>query len=99
MADATPSRVGQDKATGAVDALWLKIFGGEVLTAYEMAKKLKPTVRVRQISSGKSAQFPAIYDAVARYHTPGTEITGQTIQHTEVVVTLDDLLIADVSIA
>lgn len=52
MSDATPSRPGQIGAAGAVDALWLKIFSGEVLTAYETMKVLKPTVRVRQIPSG-----------------------------------------------
>jgi hypothetical protein len=99
MSDATPSRLGQIGAAGAADALWQKIFAGEVLTAYETAKKLKPTVRVRQISSGKSAQFPAIYKAVGRYHTPGSEILGQSIKHNEVIVTLDDLLISDAFVA
>jgi hypothetical protein len=99
MSDANVSRLGQIGAAGAADALWQKIFAGEVLTAYETAKKLKPTVRVRQISSGKSAQFPAIYKATARYHTPGSEILGQNIKHNEVIVTLDDLLISDAFIA
>lgn len=99
MADATPSRLGQINATGAFDALWLKKFTGEVLTAYEASKVLKPTVRVRQIDSGKSAQFAATYRARARYHSPGTEITGQKIKHNEITVTLDDLLIADAFVA
>lgn len=99
MADATVSRLGQIQAAGDTEALWLKLFSGEVLTAYDKAKKLKPTVRVRQISSGKSAQFPATFNAIGRYHTPGAEIVGQAIQHNEVVVTLDDLLIADAFIA
>lgn len=99
MANATPSRVGQVQGAGDIDALWLKIFAGEVLTAYQTNIKLKPTVRVRTITSGKSAQFPAMWDAVASYHTPGAEIAGQTIQHNEVLVTLDDLLIAPVEIA
>jgi hypothetical protein len=99
MADGTPSRVGQIGATGATDALWLKIFAGEVLTAYETSKKLRPTVRVRTISHGKSAQFPATWDAVAHYHVPGTEILGQSIKANEVIVTLDDMLIAPVEIA
>lgn len=99
MSNATPSRLGQDKATGAADALFYKIFTGEVLTAYEVACKLKPTVRVRNINSGKSAGFNATFDAVAEYHTPGAEILGQAIQATEIVVTLDDLLIAPVFVA
>jgi hypothetical protein len=31
---------------------------------------LKPLHRQRQISSGKSAQFPATYNASTAYHTP-----------------------------
>jgi hypothetical protein len=99
MADATPSRSGQINATGAVDALWLKKFAGEVLTAFDAAKVLRPTIRVRTIESGKSAQFPATFRARARYHTPGTEIVGQKIKHNEVTVTLDDLLLADAFVA
>ena len=99
LSDATPSRLGQIQAAGAADALWLKIFSGEVLTAYEQAKKLKRTVRVRQIANGKSAQFPATFNATADYHTPGAEILGNAIEHNEVIVTLDDMLISNVFIA
>lgn len=55
MANANPSRVGQNKLAGAVDALWLDIFGGEVMTAYEAACKFKDKVRTRVITEGKSA--------------------------------------------
>lgn len=99
MSNGAPSRLGQALGTGDTEALWLKVFGGEILTAYDTMKKLKPTVRVRTITSGKSSQFPAIWDAQAAYHTPGTEITGQSIQHNEVLVTLDDMLIAPTEIA
>lgn len=99
MSNATPSRLGQINATGDTDALWLKKFSGEVLTAYETSKVLKPTVRVRTIDSGKSAQFAATYRVKARYHTPGSEILGQAIKHNEITVTLDDLLIADTFVA
>lgn len=70
MSDATPSRPGQIGAAGAVDALWLKIFAGEVLTAYDVAKKLKPTVRVRTIDSGKSACNWADYKTLLIAGTP-----------------------------
>jgi hypothetical protein len=99
MSDAIVSRLGQDKAAGDALALFYKIFTGEVLTAYEVAKKLKPLVRVRQISSGKSAGFNALFTTKARYHKPGTEIKGQKIQATEITVTLDDLLISDTFVA
>lgn len=99
MANATPSRVGQIKGTGAVDALWLDIFGGEVLTAFETKVQTKDRIRTRTITEGKSARFPATFKATASYHVVGSEIAGQTIQGNEVVLTLDDLLIAPVEIA
>jgi hypothetical protein len=79
--------------------LFLKVFAGEVLTAFETNVTLKERTRQRTITSGKSAQFPAIFKASASYHTPGAEITGQDIRHNEVIVTIDDLLIADAFIA
>lgn len=99
MANATVSRVGQLNSAGDVTAGFLKIFSGEVLTAFDRSTILKELTRVREISGGKSAQFPAIYKAAAAYHTPGTEITGTAIPHNEVVVGIDDLLISDVFIA
>lgn len=99
MANATPSRIGQNLLAGDVKALFLDIFGGEVLTAYEMAVKLRGTVRSRTISGANSARFPAVYKAVGQYHTPGAEILGQNIPHTEVTVAVDDLLIADAFVA
>lgn len=99
MANASPSRVGQIGGAGDVEALWLKVFSGEVMTAFETLVKLRGKVRERTLTGAKSAQFPATFKAQASYHTPGAEIVGQTIQHNEVIVTLDDLLISDVFIA
>lgn len=99
MANATPSYIGQIQGAGDTRALFLKIFSGEVLTVYDANTVMKERVRVRNINSGKSAQFPAIGRTKASYHTPGTEITGDTIQLDEKVITIDDLLIADTFIA
>jgi len=99
MANAVPSRVGQNLLAGDVNALFLDILGGEVMTAYEMAVKLRDKVRSRTISGARSARFPAVYKAVGQYHTPGAEITGQAIPHTEVTISVDDLLIADAFVA
>jgi hypothetical protein len=60
---------------------------------------MKDKVRVRNISNGKSAQFPAIGKTSAAYHTPGAEINGNVIQQDEKVITIDDLLIANTFIA
>lgn len=99
MANATPSRLGQVQAAGDARALFEKVFAGEVLTAFETTTILKPLTEQKTIASGKSASFPAIYKASASYHTVGTELTGTAIEHNEVVISVDDQLIADTFIA
>jgi len=95
MANATVSRLGSADLAADKTALFLKVFAGEVITSFETSTILKPLTRQRVIQSGKSASFPAIYKASASYHTPGAEIVGQDVRHNEVVVTIDDLLVAD----
>ena len=55
MADAIVSRLGQINGAGAVDALFLKIFAGEVLTSFEKTNVTMGRHFVRTISQGKSA--------------------------------------------
>jgi hypothetical protein len=55
MANATPSRSGQVNLAGDVDALFLKVFSGEVLTAFHRDNVFLGKSMVRTISSGKSA--------------------------------------------
>ena len=99
MSNAIPSFTGQVNGSGALDALHLKIWGGEILTAFNRACVFADKHTVRNIKSGKSAQFPATGKTTAKYHTPGTEIVGSPINHNERVITIDDLLISDVFIA
>lgn len=99
MANATVLAVGQQNGAGAADALFLKVFGGEVLTAFEEANKVMDKHTVRTISAGKSAQFPATWKVSAGYHTAGTEIVGQSSNVSERVITIDDLLLSSVFIA
>lgn len=99
MANAAPIRSGQANNAGAVDALFLKVFSGEVLTSFNANTVMADKTRTRNITSGKSAQFPAIGRITASYHTPGAEITGKSVEHGEKVVTIDDLLISDSFIA
>jgi len=56
MADANASRLGQIKGAGDARALFLKLWSGEVLTVYDAATVMKEKTRVRNITSGKSAQ-------------------------------------------
>lgn len=99
MANANVNRIGQINQAGDVDALFLKVFAGEILASFETANVMLDKSQVRTISSGKSAQFPAIGKATASYHTPGAEIVGQNINNAEVTISIDGLLIADHFIA
>ena len=99
MSNANPSRVGQAGLTGATDALFLKVFSGEVMSTFNALTVMKEKTRIRNINNGKSAQFPAIGKTVAEYHTAGAEILGNNIEHGEKVITIDDLLIANTFIA
>ena len=94
------SRPGQINATGGVDALFLKQFSGEVMTAFEQTNVMIPLTTVRTISNGKSAQFPSIGIASAAYHTPGTDLLdstnsyGTAFKQAQQTITVDDLLIS-----
>jgi hypothetical protein len=99
MANATVSRIGQQDGGGSATALFLKVFSGEILTAFKETNVALERSMVRTISSGKSAQFPATWKATASYHTPGAEIVGQVIKHNERVINIDGLLLADAFIA
>lgn len=90
---------GQNNNTGDVRDLFLKLYAGEVLTAFEEKKVLMDKVRTRTISKGKSASFPMTGRATAEYLTPGNEITGGNIRAGERIVTIDDLLISSQFIA
>ena len=98
MANATPNRLGQVQNTGDDKALFLEQYGGEVLASFQDEYKLAGKVTERNISHGKSAQFPAIGTIGSEYHVPGTEITGLNVQHNEVIVNLDPMLISHVFI-
>ncbi len=99
MANANVSPLGQANGAGALDALFLKVFSGEVLSSFNARTVMADKTRVRNITSGKSAQFPALGRIGAAYHTPGAEIVGTAVEHGEKVVTIDDLLISNSFIA
>lgn len=99
MTNATPSRQGQVNNGGATDALFLKVFPGEILAAFTESNVMMPLHTVRSITSGKSATFPAVGKAAAAYHVPGTELLGTNLfAHNERLINIDALLTADVFI-
>lgn len=99
MANATPSRSGQSNLAGDPLALFLKVYAGEVLAAFDRESAFRQRHLVRVIPSGKSASFPVTGLASSRYHTPGAEIPGQSVAHAERIISIDDLLISDVFVA
>lgn len=99
MADATVSRIGQINSSGDAKALFMKVFAGEVLTAFKENCVTEDKHMVRNIQNGKSAQFPILGKVNAEYHTPGKEIIGLNLPANERVITIDDLLISHAFIA
>lgn len=100
MAAALPIRFGDVNSAGSdVTQLFLKVYGGEVLTAFETEVVTMDKHLVRNIASGKSAQFPATWKVGAEYHTVGSEITGEISNTNEVVITVDDMLVAPIFLA
>lgn len=99
MADSNPNFPGQDKLAGDERALMLELAAGEVLTAFETSTIMRDKHETKSLSGGKSFKFPAIWRASGGYHTPGTEITGRKIPHTEIKVDPDDKLISDVFVS
>ena len=97
MANATVSRLGLVNNSGTdFDALFLKVFSGEVLTAFSENNIFNESLHsVRTISNGKSAQFPVLGTATAAYHTVGTPLVGANqIKANEKIISIDDLLIS-----
>ena len=93
--DYTGHRSGQTNAANDTRSLFLKLYAGEVMTAFQTKNMMMPYCRTRTISKGKSAQFimTGKYRDAA-YHTPGYEIApGVTAKNSERIVTVDDLLI------
>ena len=81
-------------------ALFLKVFAGEVITAFESNTVTLDKHNVRTIQNGKSAQFPVLGRLTpAAYHTPGTQLTGGTHKHNERMINVDKLLVKDIFIA
>ena len=93
---------GGARALAANYDLFLKVFSGEILTAFNETNVAKDLIMTRTISSGKSAQFPVTGKANAKYHTPGTDLLSggylSQIEHQEKVINIDDMLVASTMI-
>jgi hypothetical protein len=99
------TRSGQANSAGDSSALFLKVYAGEVLTAFEQASVTMDKHVIRSISSGISAQFPLVWKTAATEYayingsgntgTTGIELDGTIIHKNEKVISIDGLLLAD----
>ena len=97
----SPVRFGKG-ASSPVDnrELWLSVFGGEVLTAFDSATVTLDKHFVKNLSGGaKSYRFPKTWLAASEFHTPGTELLGTDLSTSEQVITVDDILVSHYGIA
>lgn len=91
---------GAKQNTGDQLTLFLKVFGGEVLTAFTRASKVMNNHMIKTIDSGKSTSFPVIGRGKAHYLPAGSNLDDlrEAIPHNEVLINIDGLLTSDVLI-
>lgn len=97
MAATGISNPGQKLSAGELDALFMKVFSGEVLTAFARNTVMMSRHQVRTIDHGKSASFAVMGRTRAKYLAPGNSLDDQRkkFEHTEKVISIDGLLTAD----
>lgn len=78
------------------DAMFLTLFGHEVLSSFEEATVMRDKHMVKQVSQGKAVSMPVVGRAAASYHTEGEDLLGGTylsqIPHNQRIITLDSML-------
>jgi hypothetical protein len=80
-------------------ALFLKVYGGEVVKEYNLTSQVHNKLRSRTIQNGKSATFPTITKEEAKVFTPGNDLFGSggyesDMTHSEKIVAINKMLIA-----
>lgn len=97
MAATEISNPGQALSEGDREALFMKVFTGEVLTAFARTSVMMSRHQVRTISHGKSASFAVMGRTRAKYLAPGNSLDDQRkkMEHNERVIAIDGLLTAD----
>lgn len=89
-----PGKDTNDKTSTDI-TMFLKLFAGETLAAYARTSKLSGKHLEINIKGGKSAQFPVMSRATAKFLKPGQELDGQDFKQTEKVIQIDGLLTSD----
>lgn len=83
-------RYGKNGTSGDPFDMWLPVYGGEVLAAFEEKNQFLDKVTYRTIASGNTAKFPAVWKMGSEYHEAGTELLGLDVETDEFTITLDD---------
>lgn len=91
------SNPGQALSGSDRSELFMKVFTGEVLTAFARTSVMMSRHQVRTISHGKSASFAVMGRTRAKYLEPGSSLDDQRkkMEHNERVIAIDGLLTAD----
>lgn len=97
-------QIGRNQGKGATDTnpllMFLKVFSGEVLTAFSRASVTNGRFVKRTISNGKAAKFPIVGRTGAKYLKQGENLDDKRtgIPHSEREVNINGLLTSDVLI-
>lgn len=92
MANSNPIRFGENSqnAVPTSSDLWLPLFGGELLAAYDENQVVKSLVNSKTISTGTTLKFPRSWKMTAERHAAGTEMLGLPLSMGEISISVDD---------
>lgn len=92
MSYSNPIRFGTNSGatTPTSSDLWLPVYGGEVLAAFDTALNFAGKVKMRSIESGTTAKFPVTWKIGSEYHEVGSELLGLDSPLREATISLDD---------
>lgn len=92
------SQPGLINQAGTEDALFLKLWAGEVQTAMDEIQTMDRFHKVLPVINGKSRQFPSIGRITGAYHTRGNNILTdgpiEDFNHAEIEIFVDDVFYA-----
>lgn len=92
MANSNPIRFGENSqnASPLPSDLWLPLFGGELLAAYDENILLKGLVNSKTIASGTTLKFPRSWKMTSERHAAGTELLGLPLEMGEISISVDE---------
>lgn len=91
MSVSNPIRFGTNSGgAGLPSDLWLPVYGGEVLAAFDTSLNFAGKVKMRSIESGTTAKFPVTWKIGSEYHDVGSELLGLDSPLREASISLDD---------